>query len=399
MELLNQYRALVGDKKIDEIINESEPLRNKQITHINSTYYGGGVAEVLDGLVPLMNDVGIKAGWRLLKGSEPFFNITKLFHNGAQGGEVELDEDTKRVYEEMCEHNSKFMHFDASQVIVAHDPQVLPLIKYYDKDKPWIWRCHIDITSPNKRLWNYLKSFIEQYDEMVVSDPEYFKNNIDISQSVIMPSINPLNDKNKELSKKERRKYLQEAGIKIDKPIISQISRYDRWKDPLGVIEVFKRVKKETDCRLVLLGNSATDDPEGEDTYKRVLKQAQDMKDVEILLNVEKNDLVVNALQAESRVVLQKSLREGFALTVSEALWKGVPVVAGNVGGIPNQIKEGRNGFLVKNIEECADKVTELLKNEKKRKEMGEYGREYVRENFLITRHLLDYIKLLKKYI
>jgi trehalose synthase len=399
MELLNQYKPLVGQEKINEIINESKSLQGKNITHINSTYFGGGVAEVLDGLVLLMNDIGIKAGWRLLKGSESFFNITKLFHNGAQGEEVKLTEEIKKTYEEMCEHNSKFMHFDASEAVIAHDPQVLPLIQYYDKNKPWIWRCHIDITSPNEQLWSYLKKFIEQYDEMIISDPKYFKDCLDIPQSIIMPSINPLNDKNKELSEQEIKECLHGAGIKTNKPIISQISRYDRWKDPMGVIEVFKKVKKDVDCRLVLLGNLATDDPDGEGIYKEVLEEARDMEDVDILLNVEKNEWVVNALQTESQVVLQKSLREGFALTVSEALWKGTPVVAGNVGGIPNQIKDGKNGFLVENIEECAERVKELLEDQEKREEMGRYGKEYVRENFLITRHLLDYIKLLKRVI
>lgn len=399
MELLERYRFIVGDEKIEEIVEEAKPLRGRYVSHINSTYYGGGVAEILESLVLLMNDVGIKAGWRLLKGSESFFHITKLFHNGAQGGEVEFTPEMRDTYERMCEYNSRFMHLDASELVIAHDPQVLPLIEYYPKKKPWVWRCHIDITEPDSELWEYLKGFIEQYDEMVVSDKKYFQTDIRIPQSIIMPSIDPLKDKNRELKEEEVKEYLAEAGIDLAKPIISQISRYDRWKDPLGVVDVFKKVKKEFDCQLVLLGNLATDDPEGSGTYNKVLEKTEDMKDVTVLLNVENNDLVVNALQRRSQVVLQKSLREGFALTVSEALWKGTPVVGGNVGGIPNQIVEDKNGFLVADAEECAAKVKLLLRDKEKRKRMGEFGREYVRENFLISRHLLDHIKLCKRIL
>ena len=399
MELLDQYRSIVGEEKIEELIQKAKPLQGRHVVHVNSTFYGGGVAEVLDNLVILLNELGVKAGWRLLKGSESFFEITKKIHNGVQGEELELTLDLKETYEGMCEHSAQFMHFDSVDAVVAHDPQVLPLIQNYDKDKPWIWRCHVDISEPDRDLWEYLKTFIHQYDEMIVSDEKYFKEDIDIPQRVIMPSINPLNDKNKELRKEEAEEYLKKAGVDISKPIISQISRYDQWKDPLGVVDVFQKVKQEVDCQLVLLGNLATDDPEGEDMYKKVKKKVEGMEDVTVLLNVENNDLVVNSLQTLSQVVLQKSLREGFALTVSEALWKGMPVVAGNVGGIPNQIVPGKNGYLVEDIEECAQRVTELLKDENKREEMGKYGKEYVRKNFLVTRHVLDHLRLLERIL
>ena len=399
MITLNDYRKIVGDEKIDEIIREAEPLRGKYVVHVNSTFYGGGVAEILDSLVYLMNQTGIKAGWRLMKGTPPFFEITKSFHNGCQGAKTKLTAKIKETYEGTSYHNSTIMHLERNDAVIIHDPQVLPLIKFYKKNQPWIYRCHIDITKPNKKLWNYLKKFINLYDEMVISDDCYRKNDIKVPQTIIMPSIDPLNGKNKKISPQKIKSTLSKLGIKSNKPIVSQISRFDIWKDPCGVIEAFKKIKKKTDCQLVLLGNSATDDPEGLRVYREVAKKAKKVKDVTLLLNVTDNDLAVNALQRASEVILQKSIREGFALTVSEALWKGTPVIGGNIGGIPNQIINGKNGYLVNNIDECSNRTIELLKNDKLRKKMGKFGREFVRENFLITRHLLDYIKLLKKVI
>ncbi|MEA1937014.1 MAG: glycosyltransferase [Patescibacteria group bacterium] len=395
MITLDDYRKIVGDEKIDEIIKEAKPLRGKYVVHINSTFYGGGVAEILDSLVYLMNQVEIKAGWRLIKGIPSFFDVTKSFHNGCQGANTKLTKKIKEIYEGTNFHNSTFMHLDKTDAVIIHDPQVLPLIKFYKKNQPWIWRCHIDITKPNKKLWHYLKDFINLYDEMIISDECYRKEDIKIPQTIIMPSINPLNERNKCVSKQKARKILSEHGIKFDKPIVSQISRFDIWKDPIGVVDSFKKTRKHFNCQLVLLGNFATDDPEGFKVYQKVLKKVKGEKDITVLLA--DSILIVNALQAVSEVVLQKSLREGFALTVSEALWKKTPVIGGNVGGIPNQIINGKNGYLVSNINECADRTTKLLKNDKLRKEMGEFGREFVREHFLITRHLLDYIKLLKR--
>ena len=397
MITLDDYRKIIGDEKIDEIIREAKPLRGKYVAHVNSTFYGGGVAEILDSLVYLMNQAGIKAGWRLIKGTPPFFEITKSFHNGCQGAKTKLTAKVRKTYEGTSYHNSTIMHLEKNDAVIIHDPQILPLIKFYKKQQPWIWRCHIDITEPNKKLWNYLKKFINLYDEMVISDDCYRKRDIKVPQTIIIPSIDPLNGKNEKISPQKIKSTLLKLGIKSNKPIVSQISRFDIWKDPCGVIEAFKKIKKKTDCQLVLLGNSATDDPEGLRVYREVAKKAKKVKDVTLLLNVTNNDLAVNALQRASEVVLQKSIREGFALTVSEALWKGTPVIGGNIGGIPNQIINGKNGYLVNNIDECSDRTIELLKNDKLRKKMGKFGREFVRENFLITRHLLDYIKLLKR--
>ena len=397
MNALKDYAQIIGDKKVNEIIREARPLRGKYIAHVNSTFYGGGVAEILNSLIYLMNDIGINASWRLFKGNPSFFKITKIFHNGFQGSDIKFNKHIREIYEEMNYINSVIMHLENNDLIVTHDPQVLPLIKFYKKNQPWIWRCHIDITHPDKKLWNYSREFINFYDEMIISDKKYIKNDIKTPQTIIMPSIDPLNDKNRKLSKVKINKILYRLGIKFNKPIISQISRYDLWKDQLGVLDAFKLIKKKVDCQLVLLGNSATDDPEGDSYYKKVVKKALGMKDIIILINVDDNDLVVNALQRASDIILQKSIREGFALTVSEALWKGTPVIASNIGGIPNQVITGSNGYLVNSIGECAAQTINLLRNEKIRLNMGKHGHEYVKNNFLITRHLLDYVKLLKR--
>ncbi|MBD3248144.1 glycosyltransferase [Candidatus Falkowbacteria bacterium] len=401
-KILNRYKKIVGSEKIKEIEKRAKPLKGKYILHINATYYGGGVAEILDNLVVLMNDVGINACWSIIKGSEPFFEITKTFHNGTQGYPIKLTKEVKATYEELCRRNSVYINFCGADAVIAHDPQVLPLIKYARPDRkkePWVWRIHTDITQPDPDLWNYLKTFIKNYNEMVVSDEKYLKDDIGLKQTIIMPSIDPLSKKNRDLSDKQARKILKDAGIDLKKPMICQISRYDRWKDQVGVVEAFKRIKKEVDCQLVLLGNYATDDPEGAAYYKKTKAKAKGLKDIKVIADKGASPLLVNALQKMSEVVIQKSLREGFGLTVSEALWKRTPVVAGNVGGIPSQIKHGENGFLVNSVKQCAEKTIELLKDDKLRKKMGKNGREYVRENFLITRHLLDYLELLNRII
>ena len=399
MPNLSEYRKIVGDQKIDELLKMAKPFKGRYVVHVNSTYYGGGVAEILDSLVYIMNEAGINAGWRLLKGSEEFFKTTKLFHNGSQGKKVKLAGRIKKLYEDTNERNAHFMHLEHSDVIVAHDPQVLPLINHYQKKQPWIWRCHIDIENPDRKIWSYLKKFINKYDLMVVSDRKFIKKDIRIPQTIIMPSIDPLSEKNRLMKKSRAAKILGRIGIKLDKPLVSQIGRYDYWKDIPGVIRAFRIARRKVDCRLVLLGNYAADDPEGVAVYQETVKAAKKMKDVSVLVNVENNNEAVNALQTYSAVVLQKSIKEGFGLTVSEALWKGTPVIGGKAGGIPNQIKDGENGFLVESSQECAERIVTLLKDEQLRKKMGKKGREFVRENFLITRHLEDYLKLLNRVL
>ncbi|MBU4202188.1 MAG: glycosyltransferase [Candidatus Altiarchaeales archaeon] len=392
---LDKYRNIVGDKTINEIYESASSLSEKHIVHINSTYQGGGVAEILETLVLLMNDAGVDTGWRLLHGSLDFFTVTKKFHNALQGDDIRLSRMKRKIYEGNNENNAAFLHLDHDAVIV-HDPQPLPLIKFEKKSQPWIWRCHIDISNPNEVAWNYLKKFILKYDAMVVSMEEY-KKNLPIKQRVIMPAIDPLSPKNHEISASKISKYLSKFGIEQDKPIISQVSRFDKWKDPEGVIKAYEIAKKKVDCRLVLIGSIATDDPEGQRIYDGLRKRIEDEND--ILLISHESDILVNAIQRASSIILQKSIKEGFGLTMSEALWKCTPVIGGNVGGIRTQVIEGINGYLVDDIKECADRIVKLLENPKLAEEMGKKGKEHVRNNFLVTRHLLDWFEFLKLYL
>ena len=392
---LNDYKSIIGEELVTKIYEEATPLASKHIEHINSTFYGGGVAEILSSLVLLMNDVGITTGWRLLKGHPDFFNVTKKFHNALQGGSLALTDEGKAVYLDTNRTNSIFMHIEFSDLIVIHDPQPLPLIGFYAKKQPWVWRCHIDLSAPNPALWNYLKQFIVKYNSVIVSMDKYRQPDLKMPHSIIAPSIDPLTVKNKEIPDSVVTSYLSKFGVDRAKPIISQVSRFDIWKDPLGVVESFEKIKEEVDCKLVLLGSMATDDPEGPAIFEQLMQKVKDGRDIIVINHAD--DVLVNCLQRASDVVIQKSLKEGFGLTVTEALWKGVPVVAGNVGGIPLQVKDGETGFLVNNPAECAERAIKLLKEPKLRQKMGEKAREHVKQNFLITRHLNDYIQLLKR--
>jgi trehalose synthase len=394
---LSSYARIVGKQEIEKIRSEAEKLSGKHITCINSTYQGGGVAEILNSLVPMFDQVGVDFGWRILHGTPDFFTITKKFHNALQGSPINLSQRKKDIYYETNRRFSTFTHVYHDLVIV-HDPQPLPLISFYKKTQPWIFRCHIDISNPNTQVWDYLKGFIRRYDHFVVSLPEYQKDDLDIPQSVIRPAIDPMTAKNKPVSEVRISKYLDKFGIDQKKPIISQISRFDRWKDPIGVLKVFERVRKKMDCQLVLMGQFATDDPEGQKILmalqKKVDKSAY-KHDINLL--VVDNAFLVNCLQRASSVVVQKSLKEGFGLTVTEALYKGTPVVASKVGGIPLQVIDGENGFLHRphDLKGFTASILKLLKDEKLRAEMGHAGREYVEKNYLITRLMLDWLYLM----
>jgi trehalose synthase len=395
---IEQYEELVGDKVINRIYEEAAPLFEKHILHINSTYQGGGVAEMLNSLVLLMNSIGIDTGWRILHGSSDFFSLTKKFHNALHGQRINLSGMKKQIYLTQNEDFSIFTHVNHDAVVI-HDPQPLPLISFYKKENPWIWRCHLDISQPWQEIWDYLKRFILKYNALVISNKLYKKKDLELPCHIIMPSIDPLSTKNVEISDRTISKYLSKNQIDWDKPIIAQISRFDRLKDPKGIIRVYKWVKKAIDCRLILLGSFASDDPEGKKVYEEVKKVASGDKDISIITNA--SEILVNSVQRAASVVLQKSIREGFALTVSEALWKGTPVVGSNIGGIPLQVIDGENGYLVNpfDYKGCAKRVIKLLKDPKKAKEMGERGKNHVEQNFLVTRQLLDWIKLFKIYI
>ena len=395
-ELLKKFTQIVGFDYINNLIKESKPLYDKKIVHVNSTLYGGGVVEILNDLVIMMNELGIDTEWHQIKGSPEFFTTTKIIHNALQGAKKGLSSKRKRIYHEVNRRNSIFNHLEDTDCVIIHDPQPLPIIDYYKKRQPWIWRCHIDLSARDERVWKFLQKFINKYDAMIVSMDKY-KQMVNLPQEIIMPSINPFSDKNKELSEKRINHYLKKYGIERDKPIITQISRFDRWKDPIGVVNAFKFIKKKFDCKLVLLGNMAQDDPEGQVIYQELMKHVENEPD--IVVSTAESSLLVNTLQTISKVVIQKSIKEGFALTVSEALWKGTPVVGGNVGGIPLQIIDGKTGYLVNSVEECADRVLKLLNNPNLAEKIGNAGKEHVKKNFLMTRHLRNYVELLKKLV
>ncbi|MGB4440919.1 MAG: glycosyltransferase [Coriobacteriia bacterium] len=402
MKRLEDYRGIVSDEIITDLHRRASKLHDKHVVHMNSTAQGGGVAEMLYALVPLMNDVGVDAGWRVLVGGDDFFGVTKKFHNGLQGDRVHLTENKKRLYVQANENFSQYNHISRHDAVIIHDPQPLPIIRFYKKRQPWIWRCHIDLTAPDPDLWEFLKGYIMRYDLMIVSHDQYRRPDLTVEQRVINPAIDPLNQKNVVLPERTMLRYMKRHRIPLDKPLITQVSRFDKWKDPEGVVEVFKRVREKVDCRLVLAGNMATDDPEGLAIYERVRKRAGALlKNGDIIILLGASDVAINALQRVSSVVLQKSLREGFGLTVSEAMWKGTPVVAGAVGGIPLQIMDGDTGFLVDptDLDQTADRVTALLTDPVLAGGMAERGVEFVRENFLITRLLGHYLELLAELV
>lgn len=390
---IDDYEKFVGSETIERIRKKAKGLRHLHVANVNSTYYGGGVAELLTSLTLLMNSVGIKTGWRVIQGAPDFFTITKKMHNALQGGEINLSDRKMDIYEEVIYENVIRNHLDSHNLVIIHDPQPLPMINHYKKNGPWIWRCHVDLSNPDKELWNYLVPFIEKYDAVIFSIKDY-KKKLKTPQVFFMPAIDPFSILNREMSEEEIRERFDHYDIPTDLPLVVQISRFDHWKDPQGVIEAFKIARKEVDATLVLLGNIATDDPEGAEVYESLL----DCREERIIILSHQDTALVNALQRKAAVVLQKSIREGFGLTVAEAMWKGTPVIGGNVGGIRYQIKDGVNGFLVSSVEEAAKRIVQLIKDKKLRKRMGEKAKETVRKKFLLTRYLDQYLDLFNSF-
>lgn len=391
---LSDYKKIVGEQKLREIRREAKSLGKPHLVHINATSMGGGVSEILNTLVFLMNDAGIPTGWRTLVGSQSFFKITKGIHNGLQGKDGDFNAARKKVYLEYCDRNSIINHVLDHDAVVIHDPQPLGMIKNYHQRCRWVWRCHIDLSSPNRQVLRSLLPYIRMYDQLVFSKESFTIPGVRKPQRIIPPSIDPLSRKNKPLSSSRAKLILQEHGIDPDVPILAQVSRFDPWKDHMGVVEMYREIRKKHRCQLVLMGSMASDDPEGPLIFMDIRKKIKNMRGVTLI--TEENDLLVNALQREAKVVFQNSIREGFALTVSEAMWKGTPVIGTPVGGIPLQILHGRTGYLIYNKEEGAEYASRLLRDEDLRKELGRKGRQHVKENFLITRHLHDYVRLTK---
>lgn len=385
---IERYEELVGAATLERIMRKAKRLHGLRVINVSSTFYGGGVAEVLSSLTLAQVAIGLRADWRLIQGSPDFFSVTKKLHNALQGGEINLSELKKEIYEEINFHNSLRMQLDAD-VIVVHDPQPLPLITHYRRCCPWIWRCHLDLSSPRREAWDYVRPFVEEYDAVVMSLPEYAQE-LEVPQRFFMPAINPFSTKNRELTDQEIDDRLRHYEIPDDLPLVVQISRFDHWKDPAGVIEAFRTARREVDATLVLLGNVATDDPEGQEVFESLL----DCKEERILILTAEDSALVNALQRRAAVVMQKSLREGFGLTVAEAMWKGAAVIGGDCGGIRHQIDDGSNGFLVSSVDQAAGRLVQLLKDEKLRRRLGKAARETVREKFLMLRLAEQYLDL-----
>ncbi|MBD3333342.1 glycosyltransferase [candidate division GN15 bacterium] len=390
---LEDYEDLVGEETCERILEKAKPLRGRHVAHVNATYYGGGVAELLSSFVLLLNSIGIKTGWRVLQGSPDFFSVTKKMHNALHGADINLSETKKQVYQSVVHENAVRNHLD-HDLVVIHDPQPLPMIKHYRKRGPWIWRCHVDMTNPNPELWNYLMPLVERYDAMVVSLEDYKQKGLNTPQVCIPPAIDPFCITNRDLTEEEMADRLDHYNIPTDLPLVVQISRFDKWKDPEGVIAAFRKARKEVDATLVLLGNIATDDPEGEDVYKSLLGH----RDERILVLSHQDTALVNTLQRKAAVVLQKSKREGFGLTVAEAMFKGTPVIGGDVGGIRYQIDDGENGYLVSSIDEAADRIVELVKNEGLRKTMGQKASSSARHKYLLTRYIEQHLDMLNSF-
>jgi len=390
---LMDYEQIIGKETTEELYLLAERSKGRRIKMVNSTAAGGGVAEILSRLIPLLNDLGIDTHWEVIKGGEDFFGVTKKIHNALHGEKISFTQRMKEIFLDVNRENLRDNDLD-QDIIVIHDPQ--PVIYIEAKGRTpakWVWRCHIDISNPNVEVWEFLKGYVEKYNVALFSSPRFSKK-LPIPQFLFFPSIDPLSDKNRELEPEFIDQVLERLYIPRDKPIITQISRFDHLKDPIGVIRAYRAVKRHTDCRLVLAGGEASDDPEGEAVLDEVRSEAKGDSDIHIVLLPPTSSLEINAIQRASTIILQKSLKEGFGLTVSEALWKKKPVIGSAVGGIPAQIIPNLTGALVHSIDGTAYQIRYLLSHPDIAKKLGEYGHEYVKEKFLITRNLRRYLLL-----
>jgi trehalose synthase len=395
-------RRLVGDELIDELADLARQLRGVKICHINSTASGGGVAELLSRYLPLIQSLGITADWKLIHGQPDFFAITKAFHNALQGGHYDLREAAKRTYLAVNEESARQFeaHYD---VVIVNDPQPAALRHFaHARGSKWIWRCHIDTSEPNREVERFLLPYIEEYDAVVFTMSQFCLPGLKHENvATIAPAIDPLSTKNMELPRDVCRRAMADSGVDIGRPVLLQVARFDPWKDPLGVIEAYRLVKKEIkDVQLVLIGAMASDDPEGWDLLGKVQAEAKVDQDIYVFTNLSGvGNMEVNVFQRGCDVVIQKSLREGFGLVVSEAFWKEKPVVAGRAGGIPMQFPAGFDAYLVDSVEVCAERIVELLNHTGIQGDMGRAGREQVRQNFLTPRLVRDELHLVQKVL
>jgi trehalose synthase len=393
---LGDYRHLIGRALVEEIQALSEPLQGKRVLHLSATAMGGGVSEILYALVPLMRDAGLECDWQIILGREEFFNVTKLLHNALQGNPQGLSDEDWEIFHRYNKLNAAELDGEYDYVIV-HDPQPAAMRTYLpDAPGRWIWRCHIDLSTPNPEAIAKMVPMVAPYDCKVFHLRDYVPPGVDGKVEILPPAIDPLSPKNMALSPEDAAFVCDQFGVDVDRPLICQVSRFDPWKDPLGVIDAYREVKKEVeDVQLALVGSMATDDPEGWDFFQQTHEHAGADEDIKILNNLNNVGAIeVNAFQSQADVVLQKSIREGFGLTVSEALWKARPTIAGNVGGIPLQIQDGTTGYLVNSPEEAAKACLEALADPELGKRLGRAGKEYVRTHFLMPRLLRDWLRI-----
>lgn len=399
---IDSYRASAGDIAIDELRHVASDLAGLRVLHLSATPYGGGVAEILRSEIPLLRDLGLVADWKLITGDERFFTITKAIHNGLQGAAAGLDQSDWDNYVAHAEVTARLLD-EEYDVVVVHDPQPLPLPHVRGRGTSrWAWRCHIDTSAPHPGIWEHLQPFLDDYDAGVFTMADFVPPDFPVARvEVIPPAIDPESPKNIELGSHLAQRVLRWIGVDLDRPLVAQISRFDPWKDPLGVIAAYRLVKQEIPgLQLALVGSMALDDPEGWAVYRRIQEASSDDADVRLFTNLTGvGNIEVNAFQRLADVVVQKSIREGFGLVVSETLWKGTPVVAGRAGGIPLQLHDGTGGFLVDTVEECAERVLHLLRNPDEGELVAERGRRHVRDHFLLPRLLADELRLYRNLI
>ncbi len=402
---LEDYRGIAPDEQLEGIRKLADSFQGARVLHVNATAFGGGVAEMLTTIVPLMQDVGIEAEWRVIEGAPEFYAVTKKFHNALQGMDVPISDEEFETYLRYNRRNAE-MFDEEYDFVIIHDPQPAAIHKLLLDDGRgasgcWIWRCHIDITHPQPRAWGFMCPFVESHDAAVFTMQQYVKPDLNVREvALIAPAIDPMSPKNADMDQATVANVLRENGVDPTRPLLAQISRFDPWKDPLGVVDTFRLVRQQTPglgLQLVMVGTMATDDPEGHEWYERTRAHADGDPDIYLITSEVDNSVQVNAFQRAASVVLQMSKREGFGLVVAEALWKGTPVVAGNVGGIPMQLRDGLDGYLVSTPQEAAEKVAHLLQHPDARAEMGRNAREHIRSDFLLTRKVLDYLRLFER--
>jgi trehalose synthase len=389
---LDDYAPIVGPERIAVLRRLAARLGKLRLVAINSTRVGGGVAEMLEREVPLFEELGIRFRWEVIEGPPEFFDATKTMHNALQGAPRDLSPAQREAYVEANRRAVSRIDLDAD-VVLIHDPQPAAMLEFTTKRCPWIWRCHIDVSWPNRRAWRFLRPYIARYDASVFSMAA-FSQPLPHSQYLIAPSIDPLAPKNREMSAQEVDTILARFGLDRARPLVVQVSRFDRFKDPLGVIRAYRLARRRDDCRLVLVGGEATDDPEGAEVLREVRDAAREDPDIVVLSIPPDSHTEINAIQRGATIIVQKSTKEGFGLTVTEGLWKGRPVIGGAAGGIALQVFDHRTGFLVHSVEGCAYRIRHLLNRPSLADEMGRRGRELVRHAFLLTRHLRDWLTL-----